>query len=194
MGMINHFDTTHFAEVQPYKTYSYPEFRKKIIRIFKTPDLAHVNIKELMSARQKDDESVVDYMGRVQDNVAKAFPKLADANRQDLAVSMFCQGLRDQDVARMTAINAKGEVATALHIAASATAYGKEQRYAQRYDPNRRRYPGYVAVNDDPKADDDVEGDEGDADADYEEAEEEVLYAGPSGNFRGRGWTRGRSR
>ena len=97
-----------------------------------------------MSARQKDDESVVDYMGRVQDNVAKAFPKLAEANRQDLAVSMFCQGLRDQDVARMTAINAKCEVATALHIAASPTAYGKEQRYAQRYEPSRRRYPTNV--------------------------------------------------
>ena len=45
MGMINHFDTTHFAEVQPYKTYSYPEFRKKIIRIFQTPDLSDVNIE-----------------------------------------------------------------------------------------------------------------------------------------------------
>ena len=31
MGMINHFDMTHLAEVQPYKTYNYPEFRKKII-------------------------------------------------------------------------------------------------------------------------------------------------------------------
>ena len=90
MGMINHFDTTHFAEVQPYKTYSYPEFRKKIIRIFQTPDLSHVNIKELMSAHQKQEESVVEYMGRVQDNVAKAFPKRADTNRQNLAVSMFC--------------------------------------------------------------------------------------------------------
>ena len=95
MGMINHFDTTHFAEVQPYKTYNYPEFRKKIIRIFKTLDLSNVNIKELMSARQKDGESVLDYMGRVQDNVPKAFPKLAYANRQNLSVSMFCQGLRD---------------------------------------------------------------------------------------------------
>ena len=137
-----------------------------MIRIFKTPDLAHGTIKELMSARQKDDESVVDYMGRVQDNVAKAFPKLADANRQDLAVSMFCQGLRDQDVARMTPIQAKGEVATALHIAASATAYGKEQRYAQRYEPSRRRYPTNVAVDEDQQADADVEGDEGDVDAD----------------------------
>ena len=111
MGMINHFDTTHFAEVQPYKTYSYPEFRKKIIRIFQTPDLSHVNIKELMSAHQKQDESVVEYMGRVQDNVAKAFPKLADTNRQNLAVSMFCQGLRDQEIARMTALQSKGDVA-----------------------------------------------------------------------------------
>ena len=90
MGMINHFDNVHFPEVQPNKTYSYPEFRKKIIRIFKTPDLSHVNINELMSARQKDDESVLDYMGRVQDNVAKAFPNLADANRKNQAVSMFC--------------------------------------------------------------------------------------------------------
>ena len=111
IGMINNFDTAHFAEAQPYKTYNYPEFRKKIIRLFSTPDLTNVNIKELMSAQQKQDESVVDYMGRVQDNVAKAFPKLADANRQNLAVSMFCQGLRDQEVARMTAVQAEGDVA-----------------------------------------------------------------------------------
>ena len=60
MGMINHFETTHFPEVPPYKTYNYPEFRKKIIRIFKTPDLSHVTIKELMSARQNEDELVLD--------------------------------------------------------------------------------------------------------------------------------------
>ena len=55
MEMINHFDPVHFPEVQPYKTYSYPAFRKKIIRIFKTPDLSHVTIKELRSAQQKQD-------------------------------------------------------------------------------------------------------------------------------------------
>ena len=127
-----------------------------------------------MSARQKEDESVMDYMGRVKDNVAKAFPKLADANRQNLAVSIFCQGLRDQDVARMTAIQAKGDGASALRIAAPATAYGREQRYSQRYEPSRRRYPANVAVDDDPQGDADVEGDEGDDDADYEEADDEV--------------------
>ena len=143
----------------------------KIIRIFKTADLTHVTIMELMYAQQKQDKSVVDYMGLIKDNVAKEFPKLADANRQNLAVSLFCQRLRDQDVARKTSIEPKLEVATALHIAASATAYGREQRYFQRYEPSRRRYPANVAVDDDQQVDADVEGDEGDADADYEDAD-----------------------
>ena len=59
MGMIKHFENVHLPEVQPYKTYSYHEIGKKIIRIFRTPDLTHVNIKELMCAQQKPDESVL---------------------------------------------------------------------------------------------------------------------------------------
>ena len=69
MGMINHFDIIQFTEVHPYKTFNYPEFRQKIIKIFRTPDLAHVNIKLLMSPQQKAYESVLKYRGRVQDNV-----------------------------------------------------------------------------------------------------------------------------
>ena len=49
-------------------------------------------------------------------------------------------------------------------------------------------------MDDEPQAEADVEGEEADADADYDAAEEEGLYAGPHGNFRGRGWRRGRSR
>ena len=104
MGMIYHFDTTHFPEVQPYKTYSYPEFQKNVFSLFKTPDLSHVKIKELMSAQQKPDQSVLEYKGRVLDIVAKAFPKVTDANPQDLAISMFFQGLAHQDLGRITAI------------------------------------------------------------------------------------------
>ena len=120
-----------------------------------------------MGVQQKQDESVVDYMCRVQHNVAKPFPKLGDSNRQNLAVSMFCQGLRDQEVARMTAVQSTGEVASALRIAASATAYTKEQRYSQRYDHNRRRYPTNVAVDSEQQQGDaDEEGDVRDADID----------------------------
>ena len=51
--MINHFDTIHVPEVRPYKTYSYPEFGKKVILLFKIPDKTRVNIKELRSAEEK---------------------------------------------------------------------------------------------------------------------------------------------
>ena len=48
---------------------------------------------------------------------------------------------------------------------------------------------------DDEHGDTEEYGDEGDAEEDYEEQEEEVFYAGQSGNFRGRGlWPRGRGR
>ena len=83
-----------------------------------------------MSAKQKPEQSVLQYMSRVQDNVAKACPKITDRNRQDLVVSMLCHGLWDQDVARITAIQANADAATALRIAASATAYGKTQHYS----------------------------------------------------------------
>ena len=147
-----------------------------------------------MSAQKKPDESVLHYMGRLQDNVAKALRKPSDANRQDLAVSMFCQALGDQDVARMTAIQAKGDVSSALRIAASPTAYAKNQHYSQRYEPSRRRYPANVAVDDDQQDDDEEVGDDGDADAENQEQDEEVLYAGPPGKFRSRGRRRRRSR
>ena len=82
-----------------------------------------------MIAQQKSEESVLVYTSRVQDNVAKTFPKLAGANRQDLAVSSFCQGLRYQDVARRTANQLKGDVSLALRFAASVTAFGNNRDY-----------------------------------------------------------------
>ena len=70
-------------------------------------------------------------MGRGQDKVGTAFAKHAYANSQNKAVSMFCQGVHDQEVARMTANQAQGDVASAPCIAASATAFRKEQRYSK---------------------------------------------------------------
>ena len=124
-GMINHFDSIHVPEVRHYKTYSYPEFHKKVISLFKIPEKTPVNIKELMSAQQNPDESLFDNMDRVQENVANAFPKLAVRNGQELEITVFCQGIRDQELARMRAIQAKANVAPALRIAVSAKAFGK---------------------------------------------------------------------
>ena len=85
-----------------------------------------------MSAKHKPDEPILEYISRVQDNVTKPFPKLADWNRQDLTVSKFCQGIGDPDVARMTTLKAKDNVASAQRIATSATALGRNQQYSQR--------------------------------------------------------------
>ena len=87
-------------------------------------------------------------MGRVQDNLAKGFPKRAHGNRQDLAVSMFCQGLRDQEISRMPAIQKKDDVASALRIADWATAFVKNHHYSQGYEPSRRRDQANGAVDD----------------------------------------------
>ena len=60
MGMMNHFDTVHFHEVEPWKNNNCQEFLKKIINIIKTPHLTHVPIKERMSDQQNPDESVLE--------------------------------------------------------------------------------------------------------------------------------------
>ena len=65
---------------------------------------------------RKKRESVLHWSGGVHDNVAKAVPKIAHANPQDLAVSVVFHGLHDHDVVRMTSIQAKGEVASALPL------------------------------------------------------------------------------
>ena len=130
MGLIKHLDSIHFSEVPRYKTYSYPEFRKNDISFFETTDLPLQNIKELMAAQQKPDVAILKGMNRVQDP-EKTFPKFEDANQQDFAVSTFCQGVFDQDFARMTAIQANGDVSSSIRIATSAMAFGKNQQYAQ---------------------------------------------------------------
>ena len=167
-GKIKHLDQIHIPEVQSYKTYTNPEFRKNVIALFKPPDLSQVKIKELKSQQEKPDESVLEYMGRVQDNVAKAFPKLPNAKRQDLAVSMFGQGRPDVEFARMTGMQAKGDVASALRIGTSATAFGKSQHNSQRYEPRRPRYPAYVAGHDHHGDAEEVR-DEGAGEEDYDE-------------------------
>ena len=69
----------------------------------------------------------------------------------------------------MTALQAIWDVASALRIAASRTALGKEQRYSQLYEPSSRWYLANVSVNHDQQVDADEEGDDGDGNGDYKE-------------------------
>ena len=124
--MINHFDTYIFQR-SAVQSDSSPEFRKKVISLFKIPEKTQININELKSGKKKPEESVLYYMGRVEDTIAKGFPKLADGNLQHLSDSIFNHGLRDEELPRISAIHANGYVVPRIEIAASAMSIGKYQ-------------------------------------------------------------------
>ena len=147
----------------------------------------------MISAQQKAAGSVLEYMGREEHNVAKEFTKHADANPHTVAGSMFCKGIHYQELGRMTAFQAKGEVESALRIACSATAYSKNQHYYECYEWSTRRYLGNGEIEDQ-QGNAEKEGDKAEADADYEEQEEQDLYVWTAGNFLFRGWRSRRRR
>ena len=41
--------------------YSFPEFRKKLISLFKTPEITQGNIKELMCTQKRQDDAILEY-------------------------------------------------------------------------------------------------------------------------------------
>ena len=57
-----------------------------------------------MSEEEKPDDSLMEYLVRVKDNVAKVIPKIADEIPQVMPVSMFCYGRRDTEFAMMRAM------------------------------------------------------------------------------------------
>ena len=155
VGMINNFDPKHFVEVQQLKTYRYHAFCQHVKRVFKQPDMTQAHLKQTLSVQQNHDEPILEFMSRVQDGVAKAFPKLADPTRQQLSVTMFCKGLLDHDAAKMAAVESGGKVAKAVQIASSAASFNSktpQPKSAQpkRYDVKYNRYAVNVAYEGEP--------------------------------------------
>ena len=60
IGIINHFITVQVPEVEAYKTYFFPVFRREIFSFIKNPHLTIFPIKQLICAHQKQDASVLD--------------------------------------------------------------------------------------------------------------------------------------
>ena len=137
-----------------------------------------------MSVEQMQDGSVLDYMSREHDKTAKAFPKLAEANRQNLGESM-CVPVRSRpgscendcflSKVRSGVNPTNCFVSDGLWLGATLLSTLSTRSGVS---------PANVAVDHDQQADANVEGDEADPDAYYEEADEEVLYGAPPGNLR----------
>ena len=89
---------------------------------------------------------------------------------------MFLQCQRYQDLARITGSKGKGNVASALRMSTSVTAFGKI--YSTPISMNREDVATLrtFAVNED-QGDAEEEGVEGDANVEYAAQTEEVLYA-----------------
>ena len=99
-----------------------------MISLLKNPIADQCEHQELESPEENPDESVLQYMGPLQDNIPKAVPKLKDVNREELAVSLFCEGQSEHEFGRMTGMQPKGKVASGRQISPSATAFFKNQQ------------------------------------------------------------------
>ena len=130
----------HFKEIKSYRHLNYTLFRPKIISIFKEPDLRQAMMRELMTVQQESDESLAEFMAKIQNLADRAFHGQTEESKQQVAVNAFCNGLIDQDAARLVAVQAKGSVAGALNIAASVGAYSKHPMKARKYKPDTNPY------------------------------------------------------
>ena len=139
-------------------------------------------------------------MARIQNLADKAFRGETDESKQEVSVSAFCNGLVDQDAARLVAVQAKGSVTRALNIAASVGAYSKHPMKARKYKADKNTYNYNLLANETSQALANennfeetfyAEGEENSND--FENEDEEIMCAAPT--FRGRrGGYRGTSR
>ena len=73
--------------------------------------------------KQGTEETLDDFMTRLQFLVSKSFPKLGFENRESIAVPAFCKGLHVQHAAQLAAVESEGQVAKVMKIAASVTSF-----------------------------------------------------------------------
>ena len=119
-------------------TYPTENSRKKVIQIFKRPDMTQYKIKELWSAQQDDEEAPDAFMTRIRSIARQAFRKLAEEEQQTLAVNAFCEGLQDRGVAALVATQARNSAARAVRIAAEAIAVNSKTFSSKRREKTQK--------------------------------------------------------
>ena len=93
---IANFHSQHFDQIRRHRYIPYKEFNRKIIELFKRPDLAHFKARELMEAVHMENELPDAFMERIRILTQEAFRKLADEEQQIMAVTAFCKGLMNR--------------------------------------------------------------------------------------------------
>ena len=83
---IANFNSQHYDQVRCHRYLPYAEFKKKVIEIFKRPDMTQYKIKELWTIQQYEDEGPDAFMTRIRALAREAFRKLPDEEQQVMTV------------------------------------------------------------------------------------------------------------
>ena len=125
---ISNFHAQHYEQIRQHRYLTYREFKRKLIDMFRKPDLTQYKIKQLWEIEQATDEEPDAFMNRIRLLTQEAFRKLPDDEQQMLAVNAFCSGLKDRTVATLVATQAKNSMANAVRIACEALTFNNHTR------------------------------------------------------------------
>ena len=116
-------------------------FSQKLFRFSKKLTSVQAMMRELMANKQESDESVAEYIAKIQNLADRAFHGQTEEPKQQVSLNAYCNGLNDQDAARLVALQAKGSVARVMNIAACVGPYSKHPMKARKYKPDKIHYP-----------------------------------------------------
>jgi len=91
VGMIHQM---HFDEIRPLRHLPYWDFKRKVITLFKRPDLTQSKLNEFLQSAQERDESVETYMERLKTLGQLPFRKMGDAEPSHVSLSFLQRPVR----------------------------------------------------------------------------------------------------
>ena len=86
-SLINQVHSKHFKECRAHRHLKYPDFKRKLIELYKRPDMTQAMLQNLLSAAQERDEPLKTFADRVRELVDLAHPKMAS---NDNASNLNC--------------------------------------------------------------------------------------------------------
>ena len=112
----------HLNEIKEYQNLDYLAFLKKLLEVFEEPDMATAYLNALATVTQDGEETISNYMHRVQFLVHKAHPNLEHSARERISITSFMLGLHDKQLAASLAVVKVQTAAEAERLAAEGEA------------------------------------------------------------------------
>ena len=143
----------YLNDIKQYQNLDYVAFRKKLLEVFKEPDMATAYLNALATVTQDREETISEYMHRVRLLVLNAHPTLEHSTRERILITSFMLGLHDKQLAASLAIVKVQTAAEAKQLSAESDAVRCDQK-------SRKSSGNYLLVsvrNDKPATED--EGD-----------------------------------